>query len=159
MGFRDETIASLIGDLARLLRRRFDERARAIGVTRSQWLVLSLLSRHEGIHQARLAELLVVEPISLCRMVDRLEQAGLVERRRDPADRRAWRLFLTPTANRLLDQLTPLARELAAALLSGIEPEEERLLRRLLKRLRDNLADAQEDALVRDPIDRQEAPQ
>ena len=82
-----DSIGFLISDVSRLLRRRFDERARLIGVTRPQWRALTALSRQEGMQQGALAELLEVEPITLCRMVDRLEEAGLVERRRDPADR------------------------------------------------------------------------
>jgi hypothetical protein len=79
-----DSIGFLISDVSRLMRRRFDERARTIGVTRPQWRALTALSRHEGINQGQLADLLEVEPITLCRMVDRLEDAGHVERRRDP---------------------------------------------------------------------------
>ena len=74
-----------------------------------------VLSRNEGINQGGLAELLEVEPITLCRMVDRLEEAGLVERRRDPADRRAWQLFLTDKSRPLLDELRAIADELIDA--------------------------------------------
>jgi len=105
----NDSMAFLISDVSRLMRRRFDERARQIGVTRAQWRTLGTLSRHEGINQGGLAELLEVEPITLCRMVDRLEEAALVERRRDPGDRRAWQIFLTPKALPLLDQLRGLA--------------------------------------------------
>ena len=94
----DENLAAMLADTARLMRRSFDARARQIGVTRPQWRVLSVLRRHEGINQGGLAELLEVEPITVCRMVDRLQEAGLVERRPDPADRRSWRLFLTAKA-------------------------------------------------------------
>ena len=93
-----DTLGFLIADVSRLIRRRFDERARLIGATRAQWRTLVVLSRHEGINQGGLAELLEVEPITLCRMIDRLEEAGLVERRRDPGDRRAWRIYLTDKA-------------------------------------------------------------
>src|SRR5258706_15552124 len=100
-----ESLGFLISDVSRLMRRRFDERARLIGVTRAQWRTLVTLSRHEGINQGGLADLLEVEPITLCRMVDRLEEAGLVERRRDPADRRAWQIFPPPQALPPLHQL------------------------------------------------------
>jgi DNA-binding MarR family transcriptional regulator len=95
-----DSLGFLISDVSRLMRRRFDERARLIGVTRAQWRTLTTLSRHEGINQGGMADLLEVEPITLCRMIDRLEEANLVERRRDPGDRRAWLIFLTPRPNR-----------------------------------------------------------
>ena len=90
-----DSLGFLISDVSRLMRRRFDERARQLGATRAQWRTLTMLSRNEGLNQGALADLLEVEPITLCRMIDRLEESGLVERRRDPADRRAWQLFLT----------------------------------------------------------------
>ena len=123
-----EQITFQIGDISRLMRRDFDARARAIGVTRPQWKTLLTLSRHEGANQGRLAELLDVEPISLCRMVDRLEEAGLVERRRDPADRRAWRIHLTETAGPILDDLRGLGDSLVEDALAGLSgPERESL--------------------------------
>ena len=107
----DDNIGAMIAQVARLLRRSFDERARGIGVTRPQWQVLSLLNRNEGINQGGLAEMLEVEPITLGRMIDRLQDAELVERRADPADRRAWRLHITPKGHALLTTLQPFARE------------------------------------------------
>ena len=106
-----ELLGSVISDVSRLLRRSFDARARKIGVTRPQWQVLTTLARNEGVNQGRLAELLDVEPITVCRMVDRLQDSDLVERRADPADRRSWRLFLTEQARGLLSELRPLAEE------------------------------------------------
>ncbi len=79
-----ETLGFAVTELSRLIRRGFDEHARAIGVTRAQWHTLFMLSRNEGINQGGLADLLEVEPITACRMIDRLEEAGLVERRPDP---------------------------------------------------------------------------
>jgi DNA-binding MarR family transcriptional regulator len=117
-----DSLGFLISDVSRLMRRRFDERARLIGVTRAQWRTLVTLSRHEGINQGGLADLLEVEPITLCRMVDRLEEAALVERRRDPADRRAWQIFLTPKALPLLDQLRSLGDTLIEGALEGLSP-------------------------------------
>jgi DNA-binding MarR family transcriptional regulator len=104
-----DQLGFLIGDVSRLLRRAFDVRARTIGVTRPQWRMLTTLSRHEGVNQGRLADLLDVEAITLCRMVDRLADAGLVERRSDPSDRRAWRIYLTENAHPILDELRLLA--------------------------------------------------
>ncbi|OYQ24750.1 transcriptional regulator [Sandarakinorhabdus cyanobacteriorum] len=134
-----DTIGVLVSDAARLLRRRFDARARAIGVSRAQWQVLIALARSEGSSQAALAERLEVETITVGRMVDRLEEAGLVERRPDPADRRAWQLFLTARANDLLLDLQPVADAVRAEMLAGLSEAEQAELHRLLSRLRANL--------------------
>jgi DNA-binding MarR family transcriptional regulator len=135
-----ENLGSIIADSARLMRRAFDARARAIGVTRPQWQVLTTLARHEGVNQGKLAEFLDVEPITVCRMVDRLQEAGLVERRSDIADRRSWNLYLTPRANDLLAQLRPLADLMIEEALEGIDLDERETLQRLLERLRVNLS-------------------
>lgn len=135
-----ESPFALIGDISRLARRAFDARAREIGVTRPQWQVLVVLNRHEGVNQGGLAELLDVEPITVCRMVDRLQEADLVERRPDPADRRSWRLFLTGKAVALLAQLQPLGEQLEAEAFEGISSEEREAVLVTLGRLRNNLA-------------------
>jgi DNA-binding MarR family transcriptional regulator len=134
-----DTIGVLVSDVTRLLRRRFDAQARSIGVSRAQWRVLIALARAEGINQAGLAERLDVETITVGRMVDRLEEAGLVERRADPADRRAWRLFLTPRAHPILAELQAVAVGVRAEMLAGLSVEEEAALQGLLQRLRGNL--------------------
>lgn len=135
-----ENLGSMLADTSRILRRSFDVRARDIGVTRAQWQVLTTLLRHEGVNQGGLAELLDVDPITVCRMVDRLQDATLVERRADPADRRSWRLFLTPRAHDLLAQLRPLADALVEEALDGIDLGERDKLRDVLDRIRDNLS-------------------
>lgn len=129
----------LLSDVSRLMRRRFDERARTIGATRAQWRALTSISRNEGINQGGLAELLEVEAITLCRMVDRLEEAGLVERRRDPNDRRAWRLFLLPKSHPILESLRGMADELFAGALDGLTPDDQAHLSGSLSRIRENL--------------------
>lgn len=136
----EETIGTVLAQVSRLLRRSFDERARGIGVTRPQWQVLSLLTFHAGINQGGLAEILEVEPITLGRMIDRLQDAQLVERRPDPADRRAWRLFLTERGQTLLDQLRPFALETYDIALEGIGEEERVALMTALRRMRTNLS-------------------
>ncbi|MBS0477550.1 MAG: MarR family transcriptional regulator [Proteobacteria bacterium] len=135
----EENLFSKIADVSRLARRSFDARAREIGVTRQQWQVLVTLRRHEGVNQGGLAELLDVEPISVCRMVDRLQEAELVERRPDPADRRSWRLFLTDKAGALLAQLHPLSEELETQALEGISPAQRDAMNALLDAIRQNL--------------------
>lgn len=135
-----DNLGQIMSDISRLMRRAFDERARGIGVTRPQWQVLTMLTRHEGINQGGLAELLDVEPITLCRMVDRLQDAGMVERRADPSDRRAWRLFLTDRANGLLNELRPLALNLFDEAMTGLSDPERDALHEMLERVRVNLA-------------------
>lgn len=136
-----EPLGLLIADVSRLMRRRFDERARVLGLTRAQWRTLVVLSRNEGSHQGGLAELLDVEPITLCRMVDRLEEAGHVERRRDPRDRRMWRIYLTEAARPLLEDIRVIAEAVFGDALHGIAPAERESLYGSLETIRRNLAD------------------
>ncbi|MEG3143797.1 MarR family transcriptional regulator [Sphingomonas sp. RT2P30] len=140
-----DSLAFLISDVSRLMRRRFDERARAIGVTRAQWRTLTTLSRHEGINQGGLAELLEVEPITLCRMIDRLAEAGLVERRPDPGDRRAWLIFLTDKARPLIAQLRARTDGMMELALSGVDDAERASVFEIIGRIRNNLNDFPED--------------
>ena len=130
-------IGFLMHDVARMLRYRFDARARGLGVTRQQWRTLLQLARAPGSTQAELAEQLEVERITLCRMVDRLAEAKLVERREDPSDRRVWRLHLLPAAHAIVDQLAALGAELEEELLAPLSPEERRELTKILERVRD----------------------
>src|ERR1041385_2526707 len=95
-------VAFLLNDVGRLLRTYADQRARQFGMTRAQWAVLARLQRHEGLKQSELAEMLDLQPITLTRLLDRLCANGLIERRADPEDRRANRLFLTPAAGPLM---------------------------------------------------------
>lgn len=135
----EENIGSMLGQVARLMRRSFNEHARGIGVTRPQWQVLSLLVRHEGIHQGGLADILEVEPITLGRMIDRLQEADLVERRSDPADRRAWRLFNTAKGSALVEQLIPYAHETFEVALDGIAAGDRDRMMDMLLKIRANL--------------------
>ncbi|QNA84019.1 MarR family transcriptional regulator [Sphingomonas sp. So64.6b] len=137
-----DSLGFLISDVSRLMRRRFDERARLIGVTRAQWRTLFIVSRNEGANQGGLADILEVEPITLCRMIDRLEESGLVERRRDPADRRAWQIFITPKARPLLDQLHKIGEDMFAHALDGITQTKRDDLTAALTLIQNNLNDA-----------------
>jgi DNA-binding MarR family transcriptional regulator len=134
-----EQFAYYISDIGRLMRKHFDKSARNIGVTGPQWRVLANVNRNPGINQGQLADRLEVEPITTCRMVDRLEQAGLVERRRDPADRRAWQIFLTDAALPLVEQLREIADAKLAEAVNGLTPQEVAVLTSMLERLRANL--------------------
>lgn len=137
-----QTFGFLLSDTSRLLRRRFDERARSLGATRAQWKALLSISRQEGINQGGLADILEVEPITLCRLIDRMEEGGLVERRRAPNDRRAWQLFLTDKAHPILDELRKCGEEVTAQALQGVPEESIAQFTDVLNRIRENLADA-----------------
>jgi len=141
-----DNVGFLLSDTARVMRRAFDLRARALGVTRAQWRTLLTLSRAEGLTQGALADHLEVEPITACRMIDRLEEAGHVERRRDPADRRAWNIYLTGRSRPLIAQLTRVADDLAAAALDGVSTAERDALAATLSRIRLNLSAPHEEA-------------
>jgi DNA-binding MarR family transcriptional regulator len=136
----EQNLGSLLAQVSRLLRRNFDELARGVGVTRPQWQVLTLLQNHAGSNQGTLAELLEVEPITLGRMIDRLQDAGMVERRADPADRRAWRIYLTDVGAAQLDKLMPFARRTIDAAFDGLTPEEQDQLMCTLMKVRTNLS-------------------
>jgi MarR family transcriptional regulator, transcriptional regulator for hemolysin len=113
--------AFMLNDVARMLRTYADHKAAQFGLTRAQWVVLVRLDRSEGLKQSELAEVLDLQPISLTRLLDRLCDCGLIERRPDPVDRRAKRLFLKPAARPLLDKLGDLGEELMATALNGVE--------------------------------------
>lgn len=134
-----DNIGFLISDISRLIRRTFDERAKEIGVTRPQWRALTWLKRHEGINQSALAEMLELDAMTLCRMVDRLQDAQLVERRPDPSDRRAWQLFLTTKGIALSDQLEPIGEQLLQEALTDMPGKDREQLLGLLELFRSNL--------------------
>ena len=132
-----------IAETAHALRKAFDRRASALGVTRAQWKVLFRLTRFPGLRQVELADMLDVEPITLCRIVDRLEEAELVERQRDPEDRRAWRLQVTDKAKPLVERLKSLGSELVGEAFADIDRSELNQVRGVLARVRENVAAVQ----------------
>ena len=134
-----DNMGFLIGDISRLIRRTFDQRAKEIGVTRPQWRVLTWLKRHEGINQSALADKLELDAMTLCRMVDRLQDAKLVERRPDPADRRAWQLFMTSKGSALSNQLEPIGEQLLQDALADMPDRDREHLQLLLELFRSNL--------------------
>ena len=132
-----------IGETAHALRKAFDRRASALGVTRAQWKVLFRLTRSPGLRQVELADILDIEPITLTRILDRLEEAGLVERQRDPEDRRAWRLQVTDKAKPLVERLKLLRSELVGEAFADIDRSELDQVRGVLARVRENVAAVQ----------------
>ncbi|HEX3338825.1 MAG TPA: MarR family transcriptional regulator [Pseudolabrys sp.] len=129
-------------DVARLLKTYADQRARQFGISRAQWAVLVRIGRNEGLKQTELADILDLQPISLTRLLDRLAENGLIERRADPNDRRANRLYLKPAAKPLLDQLAHIGDDMMETVLDGISAAS---IERMLKELgavKDNLRSA-----------------
>lgn len=124
--------AFTLNDVARLLRTYADYKAAQFGITRAQWAVLVRLDHSEGFNQSELAEVLDLQPITLTRLLDKLCDSGLIERRPDPDDRRAKRLFLTAAARPLLRQLGALGEETMAGAMEGVSPSDiEQMISRL----------------------------
>jgi DNA-binding MarR family transcriptional regulator len=119
---RRQLIVQLV-ESSRILRNYIDHRAKQRGTTRAQWVVLFRLRAHEGLSQVDLAEVLELQPISLVRLLDRLVEQGLVERRHDPRDRRANRLHLTAAGRQLVDDLDGLRDAIAADVLRDISDD------------------------------------
>ena len=139
----------LVHDVARLMRTEGDKRARAHGMTRAQWVILIWLNRWPGLSQKEVAELLEVEPITVARLVDRLETRGMVERRPDPADRRVWRLHLRPAAASVLDDIAVHKAEMLEMATAGLDDETQRLVADALLRMKENIC-AERRAEVRE---------
>lgn len=119
LDLKRQLVAQLV-ESSRLLRNYIDNRAKGRGTTRAQWIVLFRLRQQEGLSQVDLAELLELQPISLVRLLDRLVEHGLLERRPDPKDRRANRLFLTRSGRQLVDDLDSLRDSIATDVLQDI---------------------------------------
>ena len=134
--------AFIINDVARMLRTYADYKGAQFGVTRAQWAVLARLDRFEGLKQSELAEMLDLQPITLTRLLDRLCENGLIERRADPNDRRAKRLFLTPAARPMLEQLGALAEETLGTALAGVSRESVEQIVAQLAVVKENLRQA-----------------
>ena len=136
------TLGFLLHDVARLKRKRFEQLSRDSGLTRSQWQVLAYLERNQGIQQGALADLLEVEPITLGRLIDKLQELKLVTRQPHPSDRRIWLLQLTPEAMPRLAELHALAERANSEALAGIPAEDLEILINSLTTLKANLAHA-----------------
>jgi MarR family transcriptional regulator for hemolysin len=139
---RNRELAFSINDVGRLLRTYADHKAAQFGMTRAKWAVLARLDRSEGLKQNELAEMLDLQPITLTRLLDQLCDNGLIERRADPDDRRAKRLFLMPAARPLLGRLSDLGEELMQTALAGLSEAEIAALLAKLTTVKDNLRQA-----------------
>lgn len=136
----DNSLGFLVSDIARMLREQFNDTAQSVGLTLAQARTLLQLARNEGVSQVSLAQILEVQPITLLRQIDKLEEAGLVERRVNPADRRAQQLFLKPAAEPLLVNIGILGGALMDRAFTGFTDERRALVLGLLKEVKENLA-------------------
>ena len=147
---QNREIIFTISDVGRLLRTYADQKARRHGMTRAQWAVLLRLERREGLKQSDLAEDLDIQPITLTRLVDRLCDNGLIERRPDPNDRRAKRLYLTAAARPLLDRISAQVEDLAETVLAGLDANAVGVMLTQLGLARENLKQAIADKTPQD---------
>lgn len=150
----DTAYEYLLTDVARLYKTEFNRRFQPLfGLTQAQSRTLIHLSRNEGLNQARLAELLEIQPITLARAIDRLEADGWVERRADPKDRRAFTLYLLPKAQPALEGIRDLALSLRTQTLDGLSTEERLAFVRALEIVRTNIADLEHEKNKTQPND------
>ena len=131
-----------LGELQRLVRAYADKEAARFGMTRAQWAVLAKVERNEGLKQSELAEQMEMQPITLTRLIDKLAEAGLIERRGDDTDRRVNRLYLKKAARPLLAKLAVLRGELTDTALQGISPAEAERLMTHLEAIKENVRNA-----------------
>ncbi|KQU79507.1 MarR family transcriptional regulator [Mesorhizobium sp. Root695] len=136
-----DRLGFLIHDVQRLMRKRFEARASGLGLSSAQWRLLVRVAKEDGVAQARLAELLEIEPISVSRLVDRMEEGGWIERRPDANDRRVRMIFLTPKASDAYAVIKSLAGEVYEESLVGVKPEARRVLIEGLEAMVRNLTD------------------
>lgn len=139
-----DTFGFLIHDVARLLRKNFNRRVQSFGLTQEQCRVVLHLSRHEGIQQVDLAELLEIKPITLARLLDKLQENGMIERRRNPDDRRAFRLYLTRDAHAVLKRILAIGVATRSDANKNISASDLEKLYSILARLKSNLVDAED---------------
>ncbi|MBY0619255.1 MarR family winged helix-turn-helix transcriptional regulator [Sphingomonas ursincola] len=135
-----DSVGFLLNDTARLYRRTLDGMLRNLGMTSLQWRTVARLKREPGMRQSELADLLEVEPITLSRMIDRLADSGMVCRKPDPNDRRAWNLYLTDKTDGLIRQLEVEARRVENLAFAGLSEDERQMLAGLVERVRANLS-------------------
>ena len=148
MEVKPPTLAFLLHDVARLLKKRLEQNSGGSGLTRSQWQILAYLAQNEGINQKGLAELLEIEPITLGRIVDKLETLGLIERRPHPTDRRTWLLHLVEAARPKLEQIRELGDVTHREALAGVSEDDRQHLLKTLQALKENLTQACEASLA-----------
>jgi len=139
----DRNLGVLVTDVAKLLRRNFDRRLQSLGLTQAQWRAIVNIARTEGMSQTALAECLEIQPITVGRLIDRMESAGWVERRSHPLDRRAVQLYLTPKSQPILEEIHARAADLTAECVAGVPVAAQKQLFDHLQRMKQNLVAAE----------------
>jgi MarR family transcriptional regulator for hemolysin len=139
----ERNVGYLINDVGRLLRRNFNRRVQSLGLTQTQWRAIVHLSRNPGMTHVALADVLEIQPITLTRLIDRMEAAGWVKRRSHPLDRRAMQLHLTAKCEPVLEEMQARAAETIGDALIGIDAAAEKRLRASLQRMKQNLCRAE----------------
>ncbi|MCB8879552.1 MarR family transcriptional regulator [Acidisoma cellulosilytica] len=139
---QEEDVLFLIGDIARLIGVYADRIARTRGMSKAQWVLLIKLAQNPGLSQKDLAQMMAVEPITVGRLVDRLESHGLVERVPDEQDRRVWRLQLLPAAEPVLAELAERRREIVTMIGQGIDDTTIATMRAGMVRIKTNVSHA-----------------
>lgn len=137
---QQDSVGFLLADVSRLMRRHFQQKLDQTSLTWAQARALVYISRSEGVRQIDLAEILEVQPITLGRLIDQLSAVGLVERRPDQQDRRAYRIYLTDAAQPHLNSIKEVGKAVRAQAMQGLTKEEEHTMNAALQRIRDNLA-------------------
>ena len=135
----DRSLGVLITDVARLMRRNFDRRLQSLGLTQAQWRAIVHVARSEGMSQVALAEALEAQPITIARLIDRMEGAGWIERRNDPLDRRAVKLYLTPKCQPILAEIHARAADTIADSVGNMPASTQKQLFENLQRIKQNL--------------------
>jgi len=138
-----ERLGFLIHDAARLMRRRFERMGSEYGLSAAQWRLMVRVVREEGLTQARLAELLEIEPISVSRLIDRMQEGGWVERRQDAADRRVHMIFPTARSRETFGAIKGVAGEVFEQALAGLSLQERQAILHGLSTIVNNLSDGE----------------
>lgn len=135
----EKSFCFLVSDTARLLRKVFDRKVKSLGLTRAQWSVIVQLCRKDGLSQNELAELLEIEQPSLVKLLDKLEESGLVERKQDSKDRRSNLVSLTAKSAEVLEPMQSISQEIRQSMLDGLSETEQELLLEQLSKIKSNL--------------------
>lgn len=152
-----DRLGFLVHDAARLIRKRFEQRASEYGLSAAQWRLLFRLGKEPGVAQARLAELLEIEPISVSRLLDRMEEGGWIERRQDASDRRVRMVFPTLKARETYGYVRSLAGEVYEEALAGVPDETRKALIEALEGISRNLSDGESCGVTAETADMRKA--
>jgi len=140
MNLKQDNIGFMLADVTRLMRRAFQRHLEGSSLTLAQARALIYVARNEGLRQVELADLLEIKPITVARLIDKLAASGLIERRHDPEDRRAYRVFLMPAAATHLEAIQKVGDRIRAQAVKGLDKQQADLVSAALRRMRDNLS-------------------